>query len=454
VPDTGQIALDPGQRQQGALRRIEGSLSVGVMVDLEWSPSAGGHVKCWERFADAALAHPEELDLTIYFLGAETRVVSRGKNVRFVLLPPSIGTRNFQSLEQGAGHTDIGLFHRSLAHRIREHDVLHTTGAFNFSQTARRVSRNSGKPLVSSLHTDLAAFAQHYSREIIARWFSRGRVRRLMLDELHLDKLCGAAVQWHTDSVLRASRHILASVGEDRTVLAERYPNARISTLRRGIDKTLFRPRAGARALLSERYGVPADLPIILFAGRVDGSKRVRTLMQAVNRLNRDKTVTHLMIVGAGEDVDEMRRLGGDSVTLTGPLPQGDLPEVYAGADIFAFPSESEVVSNVVLEAKASGLPVVVADHPGTGGLIADSGADGVVVGERDPDSWAAALTPLVEDPALRSRLGRGARQWAEMCWPDWSDVFAEDLLSVWRAVQEASDLERARPATENRVSV
>src|SRR4051812_5871392 len=63
-------------------------LRVGVLVDLEYAPSAGGHVKCWQRLAEAAIELPEAVGLTVHFHGAEKQVVPLSPSVRYALLPP------------------------------------------------------------------------------------------------------------------------------------------------------------------------------------------------------------------------------------------------------------------------------------------------------------------------------------------------------------------------------
>ena len=122
----------------------------------------------------------------------------------------------------------------------------------------------------------------------------------------------------------------------------------------------------------------------------------------------------------------------GDRATLPGNLPQSELAWIYASADVFVFPSTTEVSPNVVLEAKASGLPVVVAADHGGGQFVACSGEDGIVLTEMDAASWAQAIAPLVVDETRRAEIGRQARQWIEREWPDWGEVLERDLLAAW----------------------
>jgi glycosyltransferase involved in cell wall biosynthesis len=114
------------------------------------------------------------------------------------------------------------------------------------------------------------------------------------------------------------------------------------------------------------------------------------------------------------------------------PLPHEKLRDLYAGADLFVFPSTTEVMPNVVIEAKACGLPVVLSRHGGSGQLVRVDGEDGVLVGTLRPDHWASAIERLWRDEPRRRALGAAARRHIETGWPTWSDVLHEDLLPVW----------------------
>ncbi|HAZ60706.1 MAG TPA: hypothetical protein DCY89_03935, partial [Gammaproteobacteria bacterium] len=103
-----------------ASRRWQGLTAVprvAVLVDLPLVPAAGGHVKCWERFAEAAVAAPGELDLTVFFLGERPETRELAPHVRYRLLPARLGTRDLR-LESGAGHTDLAGWHPRLAREL------------------------------------------------------------------------------------------------------------------------------------------------------------------------------------------------------------------------------------------------------------------------------------------------------------------------------------------------
>jgi glycosyltransferase involved in cell wall biosynthesis len=125
-------------------------------------------------------------------------------------------------------------------------------------------------------------------------------------------------------------------------------------------------------------------------------------------------------------------RLAGHCVTLTGNLPYSELASVYASADLLLFPSEAEVWPNVVMEARACGLPVFACAR-GAGHVMHGARRDGLLMPNRDPAMWVAALAPLLQQPTLLQEMGHRARQAVELRVPTWQQVLTEDLLPVWR---------------------
>lgn len=429
-----------------------GALSVGVLVTLERGIGAGGHVKCWERFAEAAAALDSEgeggwppLDLTLYTLGRTPHREVLSPRVRVVSLTPALGTRLFPFLAQGAGHTDLAPRHPRLARLLKAHHVLHATDTFSFSQTARGLARKPGGPaLVASLHTDLPAFTRVYAREIIGRITGQGLVGRLVMDDLAIPALLGRNAETKVRRFLAGCDRVLVSKSADRDLAASVLPATRISSLRRGIDLRRFHPDRRNRKALARRMGIPDDRPLLLFVGRVDDSKRVMTLARAARLLLDMGHPLHVLVIGSGGRHKDVVRLLGPNVTAPGGVPQTQLPVFYASADLFVFPSESDVSPNVVLEARACGLPVVVSARDGGAQFVRKSGEDGVLVDDPDPGAWARALAPLVADDARCVAMGLVARDLVETHSPSWTDVLLQDLMPVWTAARAAAQARAA----------
>jgi len=427
-----------GRRRHNGEAAPQQRLNVAVLVDLVRHPGAGGHVKAWERFADAATLFPDQLGLTVYFLGDGETEERLSDNVRLRTLPPAFGTGRIPWLRNGGGDTDLASYNPHLAKYLLEYDVFHATSAFAFAKTAETISRCYGRPLVSSVHTDAAKFAEVYTSEIVEQLLGPNKLSRWLIETIGVGEISARNLNRARDRVLRASDHILVSNRDDSEVIQSAMPYVDVSLLRRGIDQTLFSPKKRDRAWLEETCGVPSDVPVVLFAGRVDESKRVLTVAKAAKRLIDNGLPLHVMIAGTGSETGTIKTLLGTNATLAGNVSQEKLARLMASADLFVFPSESETFGNVVIEAKASGLPVLVTAGATTAALISSPGVDGLLAREGSIDAYADAMASLLIDPATRRRIGQAARRQIEHSWPDWSDVMAEDLLPVWQKAYES----------------
>lgn len=415
---------------------------VGVLVDLAWSPQAGGHVKCWERFAEAASRIPDQIDLTVHFSGAAPGRHDLAGNVRYLIHPAAFSTARLPFLSHVPDHTDLAPYHRPLARALElwRPEVLHTTDAFfAFARTAAKFARRRGIPLTNSIHTDTPSYTRVFTAQTIHRLVGEGLLGRLLVDRLKLHERAA------DDMLAKLARHqaqcafALVSQPEEFERARRVLPEARLGYLRRGIDREAFTPAKRDRALLRDAYGVPESRVLILFAGRVNRGKNVMVLAQAVRRLVDRGLDVHLLCAGKGDDRQAILDLLGDRASCPGPVPQGELQTLYASADLFAFPSEVEVFANVVQEALTSGLPVVMAEKSGSGHLVDDD--TGIVLDGQDGDAWEAALAALASQPERLAAMKVAARARAERTLPSWLEVLQQDLLPRWRRACSHEDI-------------
>ncbi len=174
-----------------------------------------------------------------------------------------------------------------------------------------------------------------------------------------------------------------------------------------GVDTTRFHPRTGDR----EGY--------ILAVGRFqDPRKNSRLLLEGYSRLcERVTSVPDLVLVGAAVSAKEMRWLQlrglAARVHVVGNVPDAELPELYRRAGLFVLTSHEEGLGIVILEAMASGLPVVSTRCGGPETVVVD-GETGFLTPVGDTETMVDALRRLVESPALRGRMGRAGRRVAE----------------------------------------
>jgi glycosyltransferase involved in cell wall biosynthesis len=189
-------------------------------------------------------------------------------------------------------------------------------------------------------------------------------------------------------------------------------PEGRLKRIPNGVDTERFRPAAeDERAAGRARLGIDPGGLLALYAGRFDPVKRLDLLIDAIA----DSPSVRLLLVGEGGEERSIR----DRIAAKGLADRVDLmPKTedptpfYRAADLYVSTSSTEGMSNSVLEAMAVGLPIVTVRASGMSELVtADTG---LLVDEADPASFAAALEALAEDPALRRRLGGGARSLVE----------------------------------------
>lgn len=156
----------------------------------------------------------------------------------------------------------------------------------------------------------------------------------------------------------------------------------------------------------------------ILCVGRLVPAKGQHLLIKACHALKERGVKFHVTLVGAGPDRESLDALAAaldikDHVTFTGPVGQGEIHAYYDKADIFALPSFAEGLPVVLMEAMGKGIPCVTTAITGIPELVID-GVNGLLVPASDWEGLADRLQRLIEDPALRKKLGAAARQVVE----------------------------------------
>ncbi len=184
-------------------------------------------------------------------------------------------------------------------------------------------------------------------------------------------------------------------------------PARKVEVLMNGVDTDRFRPGPVDRAALLP--GVSPEAVVVGTVGRLDPVKGHLDLVAAAPRLD---PAVHVVIVGGGPEHDRLAAAiessgVADRVHLLGE--RSDIPELLRAFDLFCLPSLAEGISNTLLEAMATGLPVVATRVGGNPELVVD-GETGMLVPPADPATLAAALGRLATDSSLRVPLGTAAR--------------------------------------------
>jgi glycosyltransferase involved in cell wall biosynthesis len=219
-------------------------------------------------------------------------------------------------------------------------------------------------------------------------------------------------------SLFRATCGLLY-IGEQNRRFYEAFgvPSDKLFFAPYGVDNAFFAERAdaaraaGRRETLRAQIGAAPDDVVLLIVGKLMGFKQPLDVVRALPHLDRRAIA---VFVGDGElraDVEAEIAKTNVRAVVTGFVNQSDLPDWYAAGDVAVLASDFEKWGLVINEAMACGLPAVVSDLVGCAPDLVRANETGVVFRARDPDALAAALRPLVADPALRARLGNGARR-------------------------------------------
>jgi glycosyltransferase involved in cell wall biosynthesis len=425
------IDIAGGRGRATATRAPGRRLRVGVLVDLSLGPHSGGHVRCWERLAEAALGFADTLDLTVHFMGPAPARRALGETVRYIVEPPVFSTERLRFLALASDHTDLAPWHGRIARFLRQYDVIHTTDAyFAYARTAMRVSQRYDIPIGNSVHTNTPKVARVFTAQMVERLFGHGLVSTALLKRLRVADRIEAAMQRRLADYQSHCAYALVSRPDELEALRARLPG-RAGLLRRGVDQRLFTPAKRDRAWLAAAHAIPSERFVVIFVGRLNRSKNVPFLIDAMAGLIARGIDAQLLCVGDGDERAAILRRLGSRATCAGSVTPEELARLYASADLFAFPSEIEESANVVLEAAASGLPALVAREGGMGRAILE-GETGFVL-PCETQSWIEAAAALAADPDRRDAMSRAARRHAERWTPSWAEVLRSDLLPWWQ---------------------
>ena len=200
-------------------------------------------------------------------------------------------------------------------------------------------------------------------------------------------------------------------------------------------------PGAGAEEEARERLGLPIDGSVIGVVGRLAPVKDHRTFLEAAARVVADRPDTTVVVAGDGQlrgSLEaEARDMLGDRVRFLGWVQ--DLPALYGAIDVVALTSRSEGTPVALIEAAASGTPVVATGVGGVPDVVRDR-ETGLLVPPRDPVAVAAQLVTLLEDPQGARRMGEEGARWVRDRFSQ--ERQADDLTRLYRSCWRA----RPRP--------
>jgi glycosyltransferase involved in cell wall biosynthesis len=245
-------------------------------------------------------------------------------------------------------------------------------------------------------------------------------VRDLTNDEF-LEKAAWSYMIWFYSQL----GEVMVPSASTRTQLIEHGLAAeKTRPLPRWVDTARFSPVFRVAGFW-EKYGIKGERKL-LYVGRVSKEKNLELLADTFIEVAETGITCSLVIIGDGPYRKEMEeRLAGYPALFTGFLSGEELARGYASSDLFVFPSATDTFGNVVLEAQASGLPVIVSDQGGPKELMTD-GETGVVVRAGSREDLLDAIISFLAEPERITAMGRRARAFTEE-----RQVAADDVYST-----------------------
>lgn len=279
-------------------------------------------------------------------------------------------------------------------------DVIHVHTPISLGAIAYQAAKIYNLPLVYTYHTLMSEYV-HYVR-ILGKMVvpARTAVRLADAASAFTCNLCD---------------HVIAPSEKVRGLVLEYGVRRPVTVINNGIQLERF--RVGKRGYLRNRLGLTEDQSILLFVGRLGPEKNPEFILRAfVHILDHTQSV-QLVFAGDGYARSSLERLAcelglGQRVTFTGNIPYQDMPRVYADAALFVSASTSEVHPMAILEALASGLPVVAVWDKALETAVVD-GVNGYFV-EPDEKQFAEKIAMLLQDPARLQDMARSSLRISE----------------------------------------
>jgi glycosyltransferase involved in cell wall biosynthesis len=248
---------------------------------------------------------------------------------------------------------------------------------------------------------------------------ARGLVRRVVVSFHATGSATGGRlVRPYLHPFLKKADVFLAVAESHKRYLSEveHLPAERIEVIHNGVDIERYRPaRAGDREALRAAFGIPVEDTVATAVASLKPIKRIDLLLRAAARTLAAVPSLRVVVAGDGRDRAGLEALAAelgmsDRVRFMGV--RDDVESVLRMSDMLVLSSRTEAFPNVVLEAMASGLPVVSTDVGSVREMIDES--CGLIVRPEDEDALAEAIGQLAADPEMRRRLGRRGREVVE----------------------------------------
>ena len=300
---------------------------------------------------------------------------------------------------RGVPLVDTGLYfsarHSSEAQKVlQKMDIIHVHHPFTSGQLAIRYCRSQGIPLVFTNHTRYDLYAHAYLPMVP-------------------DALGDAFLRAYMPAFCKACDLVIAPSPGLKDVLHNLGVETEIDVIPNGVDVQPF--QSVTQPISRQQLGFDEDDILLTYMGRVGPEKNLPFLLRAFSGIAKTYDNVNLLVLGDGperENLEDRVKVMGmtDRVIFTGMIPYPELPAYMAAADAFVTASVTEVHPLSVIEALASGLPVVGIQSPGVGDTVED-GVTGYLAPEEDLAVFTAKLSRIITDHETRQKMGAKAKE-------------------------------------------
>jgi glycosyltransferase involved in cell wall biosynthesis len=293
-------------------------------------------------------------------------------------------------------------------------DLIHVATPFNIGLCGVYFAKKLNIPLVGSYHTDFDYYLQYY-------------------DLKFLSKILWKYMKWFH----RSCEKLFVPSNETLEQLKQ-HGFANLEVWSRGVDCRTFHPFYNKEAV-RKQYGV-SKKHLLTYVGRLAPEKDIHTLLAVAKSMPPEMNENiHWLVIGDGPLREQLQKEAPLNMSFTGYLKEDRLAEVYSASDLFVFPSASETFGNVILEALASGIPVIGANAGGVKNIV-KPGVNGYLCEPGNVQEFTEAILKLLNNESLRKQMGWEGRNYALA--QKWDRIF-ETLLWHYAAVIEELELEK-----------
>ncbi|MBN7773582.1 glycosyltransferase family 4 protein [Clostridium aminobutyricum] len=291
-------------------------------------------------------------------------------------------------------------------------DIIHIMTEFNMGMAGMNYGKRHGIPTISNYTTNFSQYSDYYGVHFLKqpiwnymKWF-------------------------HTQNDIT----LCPSMAAQKLLKSQGIYNTKIFS--RGIDFKSFHPMYRSNQL-REQLGI-SDKITFLYVGRVSYEKDLDILSKSYQEIRQKyKDRVAMIITGEGPYLEKCKQIFPNDTIFTGFRKGKDLSEIYASCDIFVCPSSTETFGNVVLEAMASGLPVIGADAGGVGEII-QQGVTGLKFSERNFDELTRCMDELAGNMDFRDYLKANGREFAIN--RSWEKIF-DGLIDIYQDILDKKEM-------------